>query len=126
MSVDVKQLVDGEEQQLAQIPFGRNRFLRMMGAALFGLATTMVMPRNALAHGTSVPYPCYGFNRCSCCSNGNCCGGCTDLTDTCTEGDGHCWLVVIDSPCAIYQCCDFEDVDGHNCICSVKTCNCCR
>ena len=53
MSVDPRPFVAGEERHLRLVPFGRNRFLRTAGIALFALAIRLVAPRTALA----APWP---------------------------------------------------------------------
>ena len=81
-------LVDLDEQNLSEVRFGRNRFLRGMGVALFGLVTGMMIePEEAEA----APYPCYGYRRCRCCRGYNCCGrGCRNYYSC---GGRQCWTV---------------------------------
>jgi hypothetical protein len=116
VSVDVRQLVDGEEQELAKIRFGRNRFLRTVGVALFAFATQLVSPQEASAAHGYVPWPCHGANICHCCSGASCCeSGC--------KYDGYCWYVVVN--CATYKCCDWINSNDKLCICRSKVCSCC-
>ena len=113
MSEQIRQLVDLNEQALSQVRFGRNRFLRAAGAALFGLAIRMVAPRPLYAHPNNAsppPYPCVAFHPCPACSGTTCAvSGCTWHgwhSHGCSSGQ-QCWYT-----CAvegyIYKCCDWH------------------
>lgn len=124
MSVDPRPFVAGEERHLRLVPFGRNRFLRTAGIALFALAIRLVAPRTALA----APWPCDGgadYNTCPCCNNADCCeNGCLPTWNLCPGGT-HCWYKVIVGT-GTYQCCDWirNNGSGPYCICMKKICSC--
>ncbi len=67
---DVRRLVDIEadldDGQLSQVPFGRRRFLRTLGLALFGVATGMIVSQEA-AGAAPTPAGCYAYPRCPQC-----------------------------------------------------------
>lgn len=104
----------------AQVPFGRSRFLGLLGGALFGVATAMVAPKAAEACDVT---PCYGACFCSCCSptnGGTCCSaGCTSASPC---PSGHCWYVCYASK--LWTCCDWTQSDGTLCICNQYQGNC--
>lgn len=110
MSVDLQRLVDLDDRYLDQVPFGRNRFLRIAGIALFGLAAQMVASKTVYATHQG-PSPCYGFNLCDCCSGASCClpGCCRVRTDQYHQhcsSQTQCWYVC--SSGTMYQCCDYH------------------
>jgi hypothetical protein len=106
MSDNVQRLVDLDDRYLAQVPFGRNRLLRTLGLALFGLAVQMAVPRAVHA---DPPYPCEGFEPCSCCSGASCCaiGCCSVQSHTHCRSGGQCWYVCLGGT-ALYRCCDYH------------------
>ena len=74
MPIDENQMVDLEEglddKQLSEVRFGRSRFLRNAGLALFGVAAgVFVAPREA----EGAPRGCSGAPRCGCCRCARCC-----------------------------------------------------
>ena len=121
---DVRRLVDIEadldEGQLSQVRFGRRRFLRTLGLALFGVATGMVaMSPEAEARRT--PTYCFGAPGCNCCRNRSypesewCCErGCT-VANSCNNGTTQCWTVCRNGN--QYKCCDFYRHNGKLCMC---------
>lgn len=104
------------EEELSRVPLGRNRFLRVAGAALFGLTTQLVAPQAAEAD--CAPYPCHGYCQCSCCSGYDCCSSCTRRPGYCTTQTANCWYVC-DGGYILYLCCDYNDNGnpGSPCIC---------
>lgn len=128
MSVDLRSFIEGEEHHLRLIPFGRNRFLRAAGVALFTLATQLVAPRTVLA---SPPWPCYGNQnvyQCPCCQGAACCSnGCITTQDYCPDvkTGAHCWYTAIEGS-GTYECCDWVTDSGYGdlCICVKRVCSC--
>lgn len=94
-------------RDISKVPFGRNRFLALLGTSLTTLAMKAFVPRSASAQILS-PYLCFGTALCDCCSNGVCCDtdcrpsvGCTGVTE--------CWLACgPDTNYHLYSCCDFS------------------
>lgn len=105
MSGEVRHLVDIEEEHLSRVRFGRNRFLRMAGVALFGTVTATVA---AQRRAEAAPYPCSGPRGCYCCNGANCC------SRNC-RSTGYCWWQY--DATASYKCCDYRD-NGGFCVCS--------
>jgi hypothetical protein len=117
---DVRRLVDIEadldEGQLSQVRFGRRRFLRTMGLALFGLTTGMVA-----VQGEAAAVPVRGG-----CNRAPTCKDCDTTTGTCSgcrgsNGDGTagcCWWASSNAGgiTTCYQCCDYIQ-DGKLCVC---------
>ena len=112
MRAEALDLVRHFEDQAADTPLGRIRFLQVLGVALFGLAFTLVMPKKAQA----APYPCYGYDQCACCSGPYCClRSCFDGFFGCASQQQCWWTCTING---LYQCCDYGLTGGGNCICS--------
>ncbi len=108
------------------VPFRRSRFLKAVGATLFGAAGALVLKSApAEAHNLAVPQYCFGYGKCHYC-NGRIC------TQYCWWPDGHgqthgcptnaqCW-----NTCGrdgyTRRCCDwhasFPEAGFHHCICS--------
>ena len=123
MLAGIRNLVDGEEQHLARIPMGRQKFLRTLGVGLFGFATTLIMPKTAFATHQPISCPCTG-RKCHCCNSQNeCCE-----TPSCPS-TGYCWYAAGGTPecptCAVWECCDYTNPSNDTCVCMKKTCNCC-
>ena len=111
---DVRRLVDIEadldERYISQVRFGRSRFLRTAGLALFALATGLVAESEAQAAPT--PEGCRNAPGCDKCEGSKCTlSGCTKAY-TCR--DHHCWRTRVG--CKIYKCCDWR-YNGEVCIC---------
>lgn len=125
MTNEIRRLVDLDEQALARVPFGRNRFLRALGIALFGSVVRLLLPQITQAHHQDPPYPCFGYHKCSCCSGTSCCtaSGCGYWESLGCPGGGQCWYT-----CGVegylYKCCDWRQRlpdgswDPNPCICS--------
>ena len=122
MSDDLRRLVDIEgdfgEEQLSQVRFGRSRFLRNAGLALFGLAAGLgAAPREAEADHQPAPSPCSGYPRCHRCRGSRCTSSVCRPIYTC--GGNHCWrtAVRVGGGCRdVYRCCDWRGGFGA-CIC---------
>ena len=96
--------------------FGRSRFLKMVGGALFGTAAVLAVdatPAFAAACNTSAPgNGCWGFKRCNCCSGTSCCapscvahfGYCPATQDGYPAG-GNYWSACVNG--YLYNCADF-------------------
>jgi hypothetical protein len=103
--------------ELVRVPMGRSRALAIVGGTLFSLVLQATAPKIARASHLPVPYPCYGYKQCHCCSGGVCCeSGCTSLSGNCLSS-GQCWYTC---DCQnTYQCCDFQGgANTSPCICS--------
>ncbi len=114
MPMDYKQLADLEEglddEHLLGVRFGRSRFLRNAGLALFGLAAGVFAtpPQQAEA----APPGCHGAPTCRTC-RGSFCRRCRRRAYSC--GGNHCWRIRI--RCRVYRCCDWINARGNLCIC---------
>jgi hypothetical protein len=117
---------DPAELDLAveDVPFGRNRALKILGGAFFGLVTGRLMRgAPALATHQGPPSPCFGFRRCHHCFGSSCTQYCHwHSTPGYTKGcpsRGQCWYGCSGS--LLYQCCDWHEVfpgqSQHNCLC---------
>ena len=98
-----------DDEQLSKVRFGRSRFLRTAGLALFGAAAGMfATPREAEA----APPGCSGAPACGSCRGDNC-PRCRRKAYTC--GGDHCWGIRIG--CRVYRCCDWISANRNLCIC---------
>ena len=111
---------------IEEIPFGRSRALKLIGAALLASATQVVMGRAVAGYDGSPPSPCFAFGSCHCCNTYWCCeSGCTypdRHTDGC-PGGGQCWTTCSPPNYLVYQCCDWHcniGPDPNNCHCLCK------
>jgi len=120
---DVRRLVDIEadldDGQLSQVPFGRKRFLRTLGLALFGVATGMVASREA-ARAAPTPTGCANdgthrnFAQCPKCSGTTCTHSkCGPTRNYCGSGT-NCWTTCYNGN--RYECCDWT-YNNKPCIC---------
>lgn len=111
--------IEHDTKVLKDVPFGRNRFLGMLGGALSALAVRAVMPKAALAAHGAVPSPCFGYGVCHCCSGAICCESrCSWPADhSHCPGGQQCWYVC--SGLYKYQCCDWHcgTCNNGHCIC---------
>lgn len=135
MVTDLRHLADGRENELSRIPLGRNRALRTLGVALFGLAVRAALPKSAAA-SINPPYPCFGLSACTCCNQHESCDpGAYAISGVGCPGGGHCWFTCQGT--TLYQCCDWFSPNGNYnqpekpgtekyCICSgwAGTCGC--
>ncbi len=113
MPEELKRLIEGDEEEQEAIRFGRSRFLRLAGGALFASVASLMLPEVAQA----APYPCYGYPSCSrCCGCG---GGCTKRY-SCYHGGTYyqCWQTYAGG--CIYKCCDWNLPNGNPCIMSTR------
>lgn len=116
MTNEIRRLVDLDEPALARVPFGRNRFLRVLGIALFGSVVRLLLPQSVQASHASPPYPCYGYHPCSNCNGTQCSPNCENPGgDAGCDSGGQCWWTCM--PNGLYRCCDWEQF-GEYCICS--------
>lgn len=83
---------DVGEADLGTVRFGRSRFLRKLGATLFGASVTWaVLSSKALAAcPTDPPVMCCCSKRCCCCNASGCCVGGCDRRYGCSAGPGSC------------------------------------
>ncbi len=98
-----------DDEQLSEVRFGRNRFLRNAGLALFGLAGGFFV---ATPDAEAAPPGCNGAPTCSSCRGARC-RRCRRKAHTC--GGNHCWRIRIG--CRVYRCCDWVNRNGNLCIC---------
>ena len=118
MPMDNRQLADLEaglsDEQLGGVRFGRSRFLRNAGLALFGAATgLLVAEREAEARHRPAPAGCSGYRACHTCTSGCGCRRCRRRAYTC--GGNQCWRTRYNGRCI--RCCDFIGANGNPCIC---------
>lgn len=106
-----------------EVPFGRSRLLKFIGAGLFGYATQAIL-RNDPAWAThTIPGPCVGLDasweRCPSCSGSQCTASTCGYYhwEQCPTG-GQCWTSCY-SNCT-WRCCDWMYTSGStwkHCIC---------
>jgi hypothetical protein len=110
MLVDVRKLVDLDEESLTKVPFGRNRFLKGLGIALFSAAVNLALPKEAKATHNCNVTPCFGFCLCDCCNSltAECCesGCCPVVTHSHCPGGGQCWTTCYGTQ--LWRCCDYH------------------
>jgi hypothetical protein len=112
--------LDPKDPRLGQVRFGRNKLLRLLGASLAGVATSVAAKKPAYAWHGSPPGSCYGYGACHCCSGSNCCvSGCVGHSHNhgCSSRT-QCWTVQVrySSDCyRVYRCCDWHS--PNLCIC---------
>ena len=118
MPMDYRPLTDDLEEglgdeHLSEVRFGRSRFLRKAGLALFGLAAgVFAIPQEAEA----APPGCYGYPTCGTCS-GAFCARCRRRLYTHCPGAGanQCWRSRYNGRCI--RCCDWINASGDPCVC---------
>jgi hypothetical protein len=114
-----ERLVDLERGPISEVRFGRSRFLRTLGTALFGFAAAMVAsPEEAEAAHGSPPPGCGGAGACHCCSGSRCCESGCRVAYTC--GGNQCWQITSSAGGGcynVYKCCDWYNRYGRVCIC---------
>ncbi len=104
------------------LPLGRNRFLALLGASLFGAATSLVRGNRAWAGHEPAVKPCAGYGRCHCCNGTNCCWDRCYATHPWHShgcpGGSNCWYACGGADGnQLYQCCDWHYTNGEICIC---------
>ena len=102
---------DIDDDQLSEVRFGRNRFLRNASLALFGLTTGLFAIDTEKAE--AAPPGCHGAITCRRCRGATCLNCARRATSTC--GGRHCWR--IRRGCRVYRCCDWVTRGGRLCIC---------
>ena len=114
MPMDARQLADLEaglsDEQLVDVRFGRSRFLRNAGLALFGAATGMFV---ANREAEAAPPGCSGAPTCNTCTTGCGCRRYRRRAFSC--GGNQCWTTRYMGRCI--RCCDFISGGGYLCIC---------
>lgn len=115
-----------DDPALGRVRFGRNRFLAGLAGVVFG-ATGSFFGRSELAWGLCGDVsPCYGFEKCCCCSGTYCCqAGCRKPSIvTCgSVWSPWCWNHCTTSGYRI-TCCDWINGNNLYCICREKTGTC--
>jgi hypothetical protein len=125
MSEQIRQMVDPDGSLFDKVHFGRNRFLRAAGAALFGLAVRTALPRQIHAHHEAPSFPCWGYHNCNCCSGTTCCTGfgCGYWQSLGCPTGQQCWYTCTGGG-QLFRCCDWREKlpngswDPNPCICS--------
>jgi hypothetical protein len=107
-----------DDRDMGDVRFARNRALKLLGAALFGLATSAAMRQDiAAAYHKKAP-PCGPSGRCHCCSGTSCCSsGCSPRTGQCPRAGSsqNSWLVCHAGHS--HRCTDYWDARRRPCIC---------
>ena len=105
----------------------RSRALAVLGTALVGVATRMVLPDSAEAIHSSVNPPCFGYGGCHCCNGSTCCTSVCEASYSHTHcpGGGQCWYSCYCG--TTWNCCDWHVKNTNqqtHCICYgvVTTC----
>jgi hypothetical protein len=113
-----RQLADLEEglgeEHLSEVRFGRSRFLRNAGLALFGLAAgVFATPEVAEA----APPGCYGYPTCRTCRGRRCARCRRPLYSHCPPSGrmNQCWRSRYRGRCIV--CCDYINAFGNPCVC---------
>jgi hypothetical protein len=106
---------DGPDDPLDRSLLTRNPMLKVLGAGFFGLVAHLAVGVTPAA--ADAPYPCVGYDECSCCNGRYCCmSGCLGHTNLGCEENQQCW-----NTCGggwIYRCCDWHSASHVACICS--------
>lgn len=100
-----------DDEQLSKVRFGRSRFLRNAGIALFGLAAGMFAAPQREAE--AAPPGCHGAPTCGTCRGAYCRRCRRKARHSC--GGNHCWRIRIG--CRVYRCCDWISAGGYLCVC---------
>ena len=119
MPIDYRLVADLEEglgdEHLSEIRFGRSRFLRNAGLALFGLAAGVFAapPQEAEA----APPGCYGYRTCRSCRGSVCVRCRSRFRSHCPpRGESNsCWRSRYNGRCI--RCCDYINAFGRPCVC---------
>lgn len=119
MPIDYRLVADLEEglgdEHLSEIRFGRSRFLRNAGLALFGLAAGVFAAPPPEAE--AAPAGCSGYQTCRTCRGALCvrCRG-RFLSHCPPRGESNsCWRSRYNGRCV--RCCDWVNAFGRPCIC---------
>ncbi len=118
-----------DEAAMERVPLGRSKFLRRLGATVFGLSVTSAVKASPLLAclGGSVRAQCgpsASHNRCCCCNaySGCCDANCTDRNSGC-GGSGPPWGWYFCYNHTYYYCRDFWS-NGDACICNFALSSC--
>lgn len=107
-----------DEEELARVRFGRNRFLRRLGGTVFGVAMASAIEASPAFACTAGSIPqCGPSPRCCCCNAqvGCCDNGCTGRNSGCgAHGDG--WYTCYQG--TYYFCADYWS-GGDKCLCAI-------
>jgi len=133
----VRIMFEPSEREESQARFGRSRFLKMVGATVFGTAAGLAVKASpAYAAACSVAAPgagCHSWPQCNCCNQAGCCvtlcqaypGYCTPTNDGYPDGPGY-WSACVNT--YLYRCYDYCQTCtggyGANCGPGKKTCIC--
>ncbi len=109
---------------LDNVPFGRSRFMALVAGVVTMLGVRMVLPPAARAYHGDDPFPCFGYGSCHCCVGTLCCEPfCSYTTWLGCPSGGQCWYSCY---CGyVWHCCDWDDGQGHRCICTARTSSVC-
>jgi len=112
--------VADDDALLSEVPFGRSRFLKVLGSGLAGFAVQMAYRAEpAQAAHVGPPPPCYGYRKCHACHNGNCTRDCTYVGYMGCPSGRACWTGCYGG--RRYKCCDYKERfpggSTHNCLC---------
>ena len=108
-----------DNDSLSKVRFGRSRFLRLLGASLFGFAALGAVESAAEARprlptgacGTDETPPTHQCNNC----HGGDPGRKSHLSPGTCPGSGNCWYETHGHQ--KWKCCDFVTRTGDNCFC---------
>jgi hypothetical protein len=120
MPLDYRHLADLEEglgdEHLSEVRFGRSRFLRNAGLALFGLTAGVFAPPLE-EEAEAAPPGCYGFRKCRTCRGAYCVRCRRRLRTHCPPRGRRnaCWRSRYRGRCI--RCCDWINAFGNPCIC---------
>ena len=132
MGVATSTFREGQDQLEAVIDdgaadtwLGRNRFLKLAGAGLFGAAVTTFLPNPEEAlGGCGSSAPCFGYELCcaGCCLPNRCDDHCNAGWLGCPTGE-QCWYTC-SAGGKLIKCCDCRCNGCQPCICryNVGTC----
>lgn len=121
-----EEVIPVDDNTLRGVRFGRNRFLAALAGVVFG-ATGSFFGRSELAWGLCGDVsPCFGFEKCCCCSGTACCQiGCRhpDVVTCGSSWSPYCWNTCTSNHVRI-TCCDWINGNNNYCICRENTGSC--
>ena len=100
------------DELLEDVPLGRNRFLKVLGGALFGFTTGLILrDQDAQANHNGPAPPCFGYRRCHNCNGYGCNAYCSwphsSGNGHCPYGYNQCWQSCYQG--TYYRCCDWHE-----------------